>query len=107
MPDDLLSRLKQGLVLCDGAMGTLLYAKGVFINKRYDELTRPQPDLIRNIHHEYLNAGADVIETNAFGGTSFRLARHGLAGQVREITLRGAHLAREAADAFNLKKAGS
>jgi homocysteine S-methyltransferase len=107
MPDDLLSRLKQGLVLCDGAMGTLLYAKGVFINNCYDELNLTQPDLIRNIHHEYLNAGADVIETNTFGGNSFRLARHGLAGQVREINLRGAHLAREAADAFNLKKAGS
>jgi homocysteine S-methyltransferase len=88
-------------------MGTLLYAKGVFINKCYDELNLTQPELIRNIHHEYLNAGADVIETNTFGGNSFRLARHGLAHQVREINLRGACLAREAADAFNLKKAGS
>jgi homocysteine S-methyltransferase len=88
-------------------MGTLLYAKGVFINKCYDELNLTQPDLIRNIHHEYLNAGADVIETNTFGGNSFRLARHGLSDQVREINLRGARLAHEAADAFNLKKAGS
>jgi homocysteine S-methyltransferase len=88
-------------------MGTLLYAKGVFINKCYDELNLTQPDLIRNIHHEYLNAGADVIETNTFGGNSFRLARHGLAHQVAQINLNGARLAREAADAFNLKKAGS
>jgi homocysteine S-methyltransferase len=88
-------------------MGTLLYAKGVFINKCYDELNLTQPDLIRNIHHEYLNAGADVIETNTFGGNSFRLTRHGLSDQVREINLKGARLAREAADAFNLKKAGS
>jgi methionine synthase / methylenetetrahydrofolate reductase(NADPH) len=107
MPQDLLSRLQQGPVLCDGAMGTLLYAKGVFINKCYDELNLAQPDLIRNIHHEYLNAGAEVIETNTFGGNSFRLARHGLADRVRQINLRGAQLAREAADAFNLKKAAS
>ena len=88
-------------------MGTLLYAKGVFINKCYDELNLTQPDLIRNIHHEYLNAGAEVVETNTFGGNSFRLARHGLAEQVHRINLQGARLAREAVDAFNLKKAGS
>jgi methionine synthase / methylenetetrahydrofolate reductase(NADPH) len=88
-------------------MGTLLYAKGVFINKCYDELNLTQPDLIRNIHHEYLNAGAEVAETNTFGGNSFRLARHGLAEQVHRINLQGARLGREAVDAFNLKKAAS
>ena len=107
MPSDLLSRLKQGPVLCDGAMGTLLYAKGVFINKCYDELNLTQPDLIRNIHHEYLNAGAEIIETNTFGGNSFRLARYGLADKIHEINFRGARLAREAADSFNAKKAVS
>jgi homocysteine S-methyltransferase len=107
MGTDLLTRLKQGPVLCDGAMGTLLYAKGIYINKCYDELNLTQPDLIRNIHHEYLNAGAEVIETNTFGGNTIRLARHGLAEQVHAINLRGAQLAREAADSFNLKKAGS
>jgi methionine synthase / methylenetetrahydrofolate reductase(NADPH) len=56
-------------VLCDGAMGTLLYAKGIFINRCYDELNLSQPDLIRGIHHEYLQAGAEIIETNTFGGT--------------------------------------
>jgi methionine synthase / methylenetetrahydrofolate reductase (NADH) len=86
-------------------MGTLLYAKGVFINKCYDELNLNQPDLIRSIHQEYLNAGAEVIETNTFGGNSFRLGRHGLGEKVTEINRRGAALAREAADAFNLKKA--
>jgi methionine synthase I (cobalamin-dependent)/5,10-methylenetetrahydrofolate reductase len=105
MPVDLLIRLKQGPLLCDGAMGTLLYAKGVFINKCYDELNLNQPDLIRSIHQEYLNAGAEVIETNTFGGNSFRLGRHGLGEKVTEINRRGAALAREAADAFNLKKA--
>ncbi|HZD95609.1 MAG TPA: bifunctional homocysteine S-methyltransferase/methylenetetrahydrofolate reductase [Candidatus Sulfotelmatobacter sp.] len=105
MPLDLLTRLKQGPVLCDGATGTLFYAKGVFINKCYDELNLTQPDMVRNIHQEYLNAGAEIIETNTFGGNSFRLARHGLADKVAEINLKGAGLAREAADAFNLKKA--
>ena len=107
MPQDLITRLKEGPVLCDGAMGTLLYSKGVFINKCYDELNVAQSDLIRNIHQEYLNAGADIIETNTFGGNSFRLARHGLQEKVHSINLQGALLAREAADAFNLKKAAS
>ena len=105
--NDLLTRLKQGPVLCDGAMGTLLYAKGVFINKCYDELNLTQPDMVRNIHQEYMNAGAEIIETNTFGGNSFRLGRHGLADKVSEINRNGAALAREAADAFNLKKAAS
>ena len=107
MSEDLLTRLKQGPVLFDGAMGTLLYSKGVFINKCYDELNLTQRDLIRNIHNEYLNAGADVIETNTFGGNSFRLDRHGLKDKVHAINVQGAQLAREAADAFNLKKAAS
>jgi homocysteine S-methyltransferase len=107
MPVDLLTRLKQGPVLCDGAMGTLFYAKGVFINKCYDELNLTQPDLVRTIHQDYLNAGAEVFETNTFGGNSFRLARHGLADKVNEINRRGAQLAREAADAFNLKMAAN
>src|ERR1700724_2920159 len=107
MSKDLLSRLKQGPILCDGAMGTLLYAKGVFINKCYDELNLAQPDLIRNIHQEYMNAGAEVIETNTFGGNSFRLARYGLSDRLRDINLQGARLARDAADSFNAKKATS
>ncbi|PYV45416.1 MAG: hypothetical protein DMG94_12140, partial [Acidobacteria bacterium] len=58
MPADLLARLKTSPVLCDGAMGTLLYSKGIFINRCYDELNLSQPDLIRGVHHEYLQAGA-------------------------------------------------
>ena len=100
---DLLSRLKRGPVLCDGAMGTLIYAKGVFINKCYDELNLIQPDLIRGIHQEYLSAGAEVIETNTFGGNSYRLARHGLVDKVHDINFYGAQLARQAADAHNAK----
>jgi methionine synthase I (cobalamin-dependent)/5,10-methylenetetrahydrofolate reductase len=99
--------MKQSAVLCDGAMGTLLYAKGIFINRCYDELNVSQADLIRGIHHEYLQAGAEIIETNTFGGNSFRLARHGMASQVREINFAGARLAREAAKSFDVWVAGS
>src|SRR5579862_6658080 len=107
MAIDLLTRLKQSAVLCDGAMGTLLYAKGIFINRSYDELNVSQPDLIRGIHHEYLQAGAEIIETNTFGGNSFRLARHSMASQVRDINFAGARLAREAAKSFDVWVAGS
>src|SRR5580658_7255959 len=107
MSKDLLARIKQSAVLCDGAMGTLLYAKGIFINRSYDELNISQPDLIRGIHHEYLQSGAEIIETNTFGGNSFRLARHSMASQVREINFAGARLAREAAKSFDVFVAGS
>jgi homocysteine S-methyltransferase len=88
-------------------MGTLLYAKGIFINRSYDELNLSQPDLIRGIHHEYLQAGAEIIETNTFGANSFRLARHSLADKVRDVNLAGVHLAREAAKSFDVWVAGS
>ena len=94
-------------MLCDGAMGTLLYAKGIFINRCYDELNVSQPELIRGVHHEYLQAGAEIIETNTFGANSFRLGRHGLADHVRDINLAGAHVAREAAKSFGGFVAGS
>jgi methionine synthase / methylenetetrahydrofolate reductase(NADPH) len=107
MPGDLLARLKTSAVLCDGAMGTLLYEKGIFINRCYDELNLSQADLIRGVHHEYLQAGAEIIETNTFGANSFRLERHGLATKVREISLAGAKLAKEAAKSFDAWVAGS
>ncbi len=107
MPADFIERLQKGPVLCDGAMGTLLYSKGIFINRCYDELNCSQPDLIRGIHHEYLQAGAEVIETNTFGGNAIRLARHGLAERVGDINLAGARLAKEAAKSFDAWVAGS
>jgi homocysteine S-methyltransferase len=107
MAGDLLARLKKSPVLCDGAMGTLLYAKGIFINRCYDELNVSQPDLIRGLHHEYLQAGAEIIETNTFGGNSFRLARHSMENRVHEINLAGARLGREAAKSFDVWVAGS
>src|SRR5437899_10054041 len=107
MAGDLLTRLQKSPVLCDGAMGTLLYAKGIFINRCYDELNLSQPDLIRGIHHEYLQAGAEIIETNTFGANSFRLGRHSLADKVRDINRAGVRLAREAAKSFDVWVAGS
>jgi methionine synthase / methylenetetrahydrofolate reductase(NADPH) len=107
MAADFLARIKQSPVLCDGAMGTLLYAKGIFINRSYDELNLSQPDLIRGIHHDYLQAGAEIIETNTFGANSFRLARHSLADKVRDINRNGVRLAREAAKSFDVWVAGS
>src|SRR6202020_3417295 len=107
MAADLIARLKQSPVLCDGAMGTLLYANGIFINRSYDELNPSQPDLIRDVHHQYLQAGAEIIETNTFGANSFRLGRHSIADKVRDINLAGAKLAREAAKSFDVWVAGS
>src|SRR2546421_4118900 len=107
MPADLLARLKTSPVLCDGAMGTLLYSKGIFINRCYDELNLSQPDLIRGVHHEYLQAGAEIVETNTFGGNSFRLERHGLGGKVHDINFHGARLAKEAAKSFDGWVAGA
>jgi methionine synthase I (cobalamin-dependent)/5,10-methylenetetrahydrofolate reductase len=107
MPADLLARIKQSPVLCDGAMGTLLYSKGIFINRSYDELNLSQPELIRAIHHDYLQAGAEIVETNTFGANCFRLARHSLADKVHDINLAGARLAHDAAKSFDVWVAGS
>jgi methionine synthase I (cobalamin-dependent)/5,10-methylenetetrahydrofolate reductase len=84
-------------VLADGAMGTILYDRGVFINRCYDELNLSDPDLIRAVHEEYLLAGAQLIETNTFGANSFRLQRFGLQAKVHAINQAGVRLAREAA----------
>src|SRR5258708_13399614 len=87
MAQNFLERLKHSPVLCDGAMGTLLYAKGIFINRCYDELNLSQPELIRGVHHDYLQAGAEIVETNTFAANSFLLARHTLAHRAPDINL--------------------
>ena len=81
----------------DGAMGTMLYAKGVYINRCYDELNLSNPDLVREIHTEYIRAGADIIETNTFGATAHKLQQYGLEANMHEINAIAAKLAREAA----------
>jgi methionine synthase / methylenetetrahydrofolate reductase (NADH) len=88
-------RLAAGPLLCDGAMGTLLYARGVPLDTCFDVLNVNAPALVRAIHSEYVAAGADCIETNTFGANRFRLALHGLEARVREINLRGVKLARD------------
>ncbi|MGA9717368.1 MAG: bifunctional homocysteine S-methyltransferase/methylenetetrahydrofolate reductase [Acidobacteriaceae bacterium] len=94
-------------VLCDGAMGTSLYGRGVFLNKCFDELNLTQPELVRSVHEEYLQAGAEIIETNTFGANSFRLQRFGLQDQTRAINQAGARLAREAVAQLADKQAGT
>ena len=70
------------VLVCDGAMGTMLYAKGIFLNRSFDELNLTQPDLVADVHQAYVKAGADVIETNTFGANRVKLAvRAGRSGQ--------------------------
>src|SRR5690349_17471836 len=90
-------RLREGVVVCDGAMGTMLYARGVFVNRCFDELNLSNPGLVQGIHQEYVEAGADVIETNTFGAHRLKLGPHGFDAQVVKINREGARIAREAA----------
>src|SRR3954468_14470139 len=83
--------------LFDGAMGTLLYSQGVYINRCYDEPVLKEPDLIRDVHRSYIKAGAEIIETNSFGANRVKLAEYGLENSVREINGRAAQIAREVA----------
>ena len=100
------ARLFTGVpVLCDGAMGTMLYARGVFINRCYDELNLSQPEMVREVHAEYLQAGAEVVETNTFGANKFRLEHHGFEDKVREINVAGVKLARECVERIREKQA--
>jgi len=93
----LLERLSEGVIVGDGAMGTMLYARGVFVNRCFDELNLKDAGLVRSIHAEYVAAGSELLETNTFGAHRFKLAPHGLDGQVVKINSEGARLAREAA----------
>jgi methionine synthase I (cobalamin-dependent)/5,10-methylenetetrahydrofolate reductase len=91
-------------VLCDGAMGTMLYSCGVFINRCYDELNVTQAETVRSVHEQYLQAGAEIIETNTFGANSFRLERFGLRDKVGEINRAGARIARQCVEAIREKQ---
>jgi methionine synthase / methylenetetrahydrofolate reductase (NADH) len=91
-------RLAAGPILADGAMGTLLFSRGIPQRASLDELVATRPDLIGAIHREYLEAGADLIETATFGANRIRLAPHGLADQAGKFARRGAQIAREARD---------
>ena len=89
----------RSLLVFDGAMGSLLYERGIFVMQNFEQLNVTRPDVVKRIHEDYVAAGAQVIETNTFGANSFRLDRHGLGDQVRAYNLAGARLAREAAGA--------
>ncbi|MBN1867774.1 bifunctional homocysteine S-methyltransferase/methylenetetrahydrofolate reductase [Candidatus Sumerlaeota bacterium] len=95
--EDILTRIKDIPVVFDGAMGTMIYSRGVFINTCYDELCLVNPQLILEIHREYVQAGAEAIETNSFGANRIKLAPHGLADRAVEINERAARIARDAA----------
>src|SRR5438477_10433163 len=95
MPD-FLSALQERVLVCDGAMGTMLYSKGVFISRCFDELNVSSPDLVREVHLDYIKAGVDIIETNTFGGNRTKLMTHGLAERTHDINVQGARIAREA-----------
>jgi methionine synthase / methylenetetrahydrofolate reductase(NADPH) len=90
-------RVQREVVVFDGGVGTYLYEKGIYINTCFDELNITNPDLVSGIHRDYINAGADVVETNTFGANRLKLTPHGLEARVREINRKGVELARKAA----------
>jgi methionine synthase I (cobalamin-dependent)/5,10-methylenetetrahydrofolate reductase len=83
--------------VADGAMGTVLYGKGIFINRCFDELNLSMPELVKETHRDYVRAGAEIVETNTFGANRARLATFGLADKLAAINQAGVRLAREAA----------
>src|SRR6202045_2225543 len=97
MPTPFLDALEDRVLVCDGAMGTMLYAKGIFINKSFDALNITQPDLVGEVHQEYVRAGADIVETNTFGANRIKLGSFGLADRLHAINAEGARIARGAA----------
>jgi methionine synthase I (cobalamin-dependent)/5,10-methylenetetrahydrofolate reductase len=99
MPHAFSERLREGALLCDGAMGTVLYARGVPLDACFDVLNLNNPRVVQGVHADYIAAGADCIETNTFGANRFKLAIHGLENQTREVNRRGVRLARDVREA--------
>lgn len=85
------------ILTCDGAMGTMLYSKGIYIDRCFDELNLTNPSLVRDVHQGYLQSGADIIESNTFGANWYKLQPHGLEGKLHEINFQGAEIAKQAA----------
>jgi len=96
MTHPFLDRLAHGPILGDGAMGTMLHARGAALDQCLEELCLTRPDWVSDIHLGYIKAGAEIIQTNTFGGSRLRLVDYGLADKVQEINFRGVKLAREA-----------
>jgi methionine synthase / methylenetetrahydrofolate reductase(NADPH) len=101
-----LEKISKGVLVCDGAMGTMLYSKGIYLNKCFDELNLTNPDLVFDVHKEYVRAGADIIETNTFGANRFRLLPFGLEKKVYEINKAAVGIAKKASEG-NCMVAGS
>jgi len=99
--------VKKHVLVCDGAMGTMIYSHGVYINRCFDELNLSGGDMIRQIHRSYISAGADIIETNTFGANRLKLEKHALAASQERIIAAGVRLAREAAEDQPVYVAGS
>ena len=97
MQASFLEAVDSRVLVCDGAVGTMLYAKGVFINKSFDALNLSSPELVGEVHEEYLRAGADLIETNTFGANRTKLGSFGLGDRLHAINVQGARIARAAA----------
>ncbi|MEJ5260109.1 MAG: bifunctional homocysteine S-methyltransferase/methylenetetrahydrofolate reductase [Anaerohalosphaeraceae bacterium] len=97
MKKDLLQRIREGIVIGDGAMGTMLYQRGAFVNTCFEELNLSRPDWIREIHQAYIQAGCDFIETNTFGANSIKLGRFGLADKTAVLNQTAAEIAKDAA----------
>jgi len=90
-------QLSRRILVADGAMGTVLYSRGVFINRCFDELNLSSPDLVRQVHRDYADAGAEILETNTYGANRARLTGFGFAEKLQAINAAGVRLAREAA----------
>jgi homocysteine S-methyltransferase len=97
MREPFLEKIEKRTLVCDGAMGTMLYAKGISLTRCFDELNLSSPQLVKEVHLAYAKVGAEILETNTFGATRRRLERHNLGDKVREINREGARLAREVA----------
>ncbi|MCG8606043.1 homocysteine S-methyltransferase family protein, partial [bacterium] len=98
MPNrDFLQEIEKRVLLFDGAFGTMLYSRGVFINQCFDHVNLTNPRLVREIHAEYANAGADVLQTNTFGANRYKLGSHGLEESLQAINYQGAKIARDVA----------
>ena len=97
MREPFLEKIENRPMVCDGAMGTMLYSKGISLTRCFDELNLSAPQLVKEVHLAYVKAGAEILETNTFGASRSRLEKHNQAEKVREINLAGARLAREVA----------
>ncbi len=104
---NIIENMKDTPLVFDGAMGTLIYARGIFINRCFEEISVVDPEFISNIHKEYIDAGAQVIETNTFGANRIKLSNHGIAENTEAINRKSAELALTAAESNDVMVAGS